>query len=227
VTAPAAPEADPATPEAQRARLSTVRERLAGSPLVRGGGLLRTRILAPATLAALVRDAVEAHRSAAEARVGLEEDRPRGDPDRWLESATGGAALQAFAASEEVRDLLVRSTGVGWVPAGPGSWSYYRRAGHHLGLHRDLAVCDLALVTCVVDEGAEAGSGLLRLWPGRAREPLEAVRRDPRGSVDVRLAAGQSALLLGGVVPHQVLPLRAGHVRIVAPLCYQAVPCDC
>jgi len=195
---------------------------------VHGGGLLRTRILGDAVLGALVRDALMAQPSAAEARVEVRSADSRGDPDRWLESAPGGPGLQAFAASEGVLDTLVRATGVPWELAGPGSWSYYRREGHHLGLHRDLEVCDLAVITCVVDEGAgDTDAGVLRVWPTRPRDSLEEIRRDPFGAHDVRLHPGETLLLLGGLVAHRVLPLARGQIRIVAPLCYQAVPCDC
>ena len=211
---------------AQQRRLAPVRARLARSPLVRHGGVLTTRILGSAQLAALAADAWSSHANAAESRREVPSD-DRGDPDRWLESATGDDALQQFAASEAVIDALVRATGVPWEPAGPGSWSYYRQEGHYLGLHRDLAVCDVAVISCVVDQGARPSSGLLRAWPTRARESLETLRADPGRGVDLRLRAGETVILLGGVVPHCVTPLDAGHLRIVAPLCYQAVPCAC
>lgn len=222
--------ADLASVEAQARRFASVRKRLARSPLVQHGGLLRTRLLDTAGLAALVRDAEASHASATEALRPEPDPDERGDPDRWLESAPGGAPLEAFLRSGPVTDALVRATGAPWEPAGPGSWSYYRRAGHHLGVHRDLAVCDLAVITCVVDERpdtAEHPGGLLRLWPGRVRDGLAAIRADPRGAIDVRLEAGETILLLGGIVAHQVLPLGPGHVRIVAPLCYQVADCDC
>ena len=218
---------DPGTTTAQTRRLAGVRGRLSRSPLVRSGGLLRTRI-AGCDLGALVRDATDAHAGAVEARVADRATDARGDPDRWLETAPGGPALEELVRSDGVFDALVRATGVGWRPAGPGSWSYYRHPGHHLGLHRDLAVCDVAVITCVVDEGGDGkGGGLLRLWPTRARSSLDEIRSDPSGAREVRLRPGETVLLLGGFVAHQVLPLGPGHVRIVAPLCYQALPCDC
>jgi len=217
-----------ATPAAQARRFGAVRHRLRKSPLVRGGCLLRTRLLDSADLAALVRDAQASHLRAVEARVAAPPTDSRGDPDRWLESAPGGRALESFLHSPGVLDALVRATGLSWQPAGPGSWTYYRREGHHLGLHRDLAVCDLAVITCVIDEGPQHGNGgLLRVWPTRARASLAEIRRDPVGAVDIRVRPGETVLLLGGLVAHQVLPLGPNHVRIVAPLCYQAVPCDC
>jgi hypothetical protein len=51
---------------------------------------------------------------------------------------------------------------------------------------------------------------------------LEALRADDRGGVHTRLAPGHSLGLLGGVIPHRLLPMKPGHTRIVAPLCYQA-----
>lgn len=209
-------------------RLARVREQLAASPLVAAGGALRTRVLAPATLADLVRDALAAHREAAEARVEPDPDAERGEPERgnperWLESAPGGPALARFTGSAEVLDVLTRATGVTWRPAGPGTWSYYRREGHHLGVHRDLSVCDLAVITCVCDRGGEGQQGLLRLWPTRAGESSDAIRRDPRDAHHLRLRTGETLLLLGGLVPHQLLPLGPRQLRIVAPLCYQAV----
>jgi len=205
----------------QRRRVAGVRHQLATSRLLRGGGMLRTRIAARAELAALSADSLRSHADAVEARVEAPSSDERGDPDRWLESAPGGSALDAFAGAPDMLGLLRRATGVTWQPAGPGTWSYYRREGHHLGVHRDLAVCDLAVITCVRDEGGGASSGVLRLWPTRARESLNALRDDDRGGIDVHLEAGDTILLLGGVVPHRVLPLAAGHVRIVAPLCFR------
>ena len=208
----------------QRLRFAAVRDRLAGSPLVRGGGVLVCRLTNPSTLASLQADAVLAHHDAVEVRV-VEPDQSdsRGDPDRWLESAPGGPAQDAFACSATLAEVLQRATGVSWELAGPGSWSYYRWPGHHLGIHRDLAICDVAVITCVLNEGGHHQSGALRLWPTRAGEQLDELRRDARGAIDLHVKTGDTVLLLGGVVPHRVLPLTTGHVRIVAPLCYRIV----
>lgn len=215
---------DVASPESQTRRFARVRDRLASSPLIGAGGLLRTRILDETVLTALVSDAEQAHRHAVEARVEMHRLGERGAPDRWLESAPGGPALEQFACSAVVLDTLARATGVAWQPAGPGTWSYYRREGHHLGIHRDLAVCDLAVITCVLDQGGHGQAGLLRVWPARARESLDDIRRNPQDACHVRIRAGETVLLLGGIVPHQVLPVGPRQVRIVAPLCYQAGP---
>lgn len=209
---------------AQQQRLRVVRERLAASRLVRAGGLVRRRLLDQTTQQALLDDALAAHARATEARVEDPAGRVRGDPDRWLESATGGEALASFSRSAALLAALREETGVAWLPAGGGSWSYYRRAGHHLGLHRDVAVCDLAVITCVLNQGDSPESGMLRLWPSRARHTLDEIREDPHGFVDVRVQAGDTVLLLGGLVAHQVLPLAEGHLRIISPMCYQPKP---
>lgn len=209
---------------AQHRRFAPARELLAKSLLVQRGGVLIGRLLGAAELLRLRADATRAHAQAVEVKVAdPDSSAQRGDPDRWLESAPGGAAQQEFARSVAVIDTLRRVTGVDWQPAGPGSWSYYRRTGHHLGIHRDLAVCDLAVITCVTNDGGSADRGTLRVWPTRANETLEELRHHPAGAVDLEVAAGDTVILLGGVVPHQVLPTGAGQIRIVAPLCYQVV----
>lgn len=208
----------------QERRFAAVRERLAASPLVHGGGVLLGRLASAAELSSLRADALRAHSVAAEARVSTP-DLPggRGNPDRWLESAPAGPVQDAFARSTGVGRALQRATGLAWQLAGSGTWTYYRREGHHLGIHRDLAVCDLAVITCVINDGTRPGSGVLRVWPTRAGTPLDVLRRDPRGAVDLSVDAGQTVLLLGGVIAHRVLPLAPGHVRVVAPLCYRIV----
>jgi hypothetical protein len=179
------------------------------------------RMLDAGQLGGLVADALASHANAAESRVHFSESRGRGDPDRWLESAPGGQVLNDFVSSVDVAGALHALTGVDWTPAGPGSWSYYRSEGHHLGIHRDVAVCDLAVITCVVDEGRSGRSGLLRVWPTRSRATPDELRRSAHGHVDLRVSAGDTVVLLGGLLPHCVLPLAVGHLRIVAPICYQ------
>lgn len=153
-----------------------------------------------------------------------------GDPDRWLESAPGGEALQALYRSPRILELLRRLTGLAWTPSGlAGTYSYYRRPGHHLGLHRDIDACDLALITCVDDSSRSAAglAGALCLYTGRTRDTLPELRSRPDdGAEYVRLQPGQSIVLLGGLVPHRVLPVAEGQIRIVAPLCYRALDAE-
>ena len=121
-------------------------------------------------------------------------------------------------------ELLRGLTGIAWAPSGEGgTYSYYRRPGHHLGVHRDIDACDLAVITCVHESSrANDRAGALCLYPGRTRDALPGLRARPEdGALYVRLEPGQSLVLLGGIVPHRVVPVGERHARIVAPLCYR------
>ena len=215
-----APSADPGLLDVQR--------RLAGSDLMRMGGAAVTTLADQAEVAALRDEALALWDSAETVHVAgpRDEDRIRGDPDRWLDWATGGPALMRFYRRTDVLDLLGRLTGIEWEPSGDqGMYSYYRRPGQYLGLHRDIDTCDLAIITCVHDVvPADPGtSGTLCLYPGRTAEPLSRIRAtSERGGVFLRLPVGRSLIILGGMIPHTLLPMAPGHVRIVAPLCYMA-----
>ena len=221
----------------QRERLSSAEDAILRSPLASHGGAAIIRLLDDSAVTRLANEALACHSDAIVQEVCCpgDEFQRRGDPDRWLESASGGPLLQGFYNSAMVENAIAGLTGVRWRTAGGlGTFSYYRRAGHHLGLHRDLELCDLAVITCVYDDAGlfsgpaepapreEASSGALCLYPSRTGETLEAIRADDRGGVQVRLAPGQSLVLLGGAIAHRLLPMKSGHTRIVAPLCFQA-----
>ena len=201
---------------------------LAGSELVAAGGWTVAELLGERARAALAGEAGRCLAGASEARLerSPDEDVQRGNPARHLEHATGGPRLQALYAAPVLRGWLRRLTGLDWVQSGgQGTYSYYRRAGHFLGVHRDVDVCDLAVIACVEESGAPCCgiAGSLSLWPGRTGERLADVRADPeRGRVTVRLRPGEAIALLGGLIPHAIEPLAAGHVRVVAPLCFRA-----
>jgi len=205
-----------------------LRDRLAGSALARGGGGAVIQLLDEDALAALQREALDVHAGAVATLVeeGDGEDDRGGSPERALESAVGGTVLQSLYHAEGVGDILRSLTDLAWTPSGgEGTYSYYCRPGHHLGLHRDVEECDLALFVCVLDERPDSAgdAGALCLYPTRAKEPLSAIRATPDvGSVYARARPGEAVVLLGGFVPHRVLPVAEGHVRVVAPLCYRA-----
>ena len=119
-------------------------------------------------------------------------------------------------------------TGLPWLPSGDqGTFSYYRRPGHYLGLHRDVDECDLAVIVCVADRYArEPGTaGTLCVYPQRTGEPLSAIRATPQlGALHIRVRPGEAAVLLGGIVPHRVIAVAEAHERVVAPLCFSAAP---
>jgi hypothetical protein len=200
-------------------------DRLRRSELVAAGGAVVTSFLDAPAVARLRAEAFDAHKRAQTSRRDDPNDGVRGDPDRWLESAPGGPELDSLYRSEAVFDLLEGLTGLAWRRTGEaGAFSYYRLPGHHLGLHRDIDSCDLACITCVHDQAQFAGgaSGALCLYPSRTGEVLSDIRATPEhGAVHIHLVPGQTLVLLGGLVPHRLLPMATGHVRIVAPLCYQ------
>jgi hypothetical protein len=208
--------------------LLDIQRRLGRSDLMRAGGAVVTTVADAGTIAALEDEAMSLWDGADTVYVARprDEDTKRGDPDRWLDWATGGPALRDFYGKRGVLDLLGRLTGIDWQPSGDqGMYSYYRRPGQYLGLHRDIDTCDLAVITCVYDgvPSNPGTSGTLCLYPERIGERLSRIRATPdRGRVFLRLPVGRSLILLGGMIPHTLLPMAPGHVRIVAPLCYMA-----
>ena len=105
-----------------------------------------------------------------------------------------------------------------------GTYSYYCRPGDYLTIHRDIATCDVAVITCLEEEGIASSGGKLCVYPSRVHESLAQVRRDPtRGALPLRLAPGETVVLFGGLVPHCTLPVVAGQNRVVSLLCYRAI----
>lgn len=202
-------------------------EVLATGELIAGGGWTVAPLLGARARAAMAAEAVRAHgESGHEVRLDVspDEDVRRGNPARFLESACGGSALRAFYTAPLLPAWLRRLTGLDWVRTGDqGTYSYYRHEGHFLGVHRDIDECDLALIACVSEVGAPSSgiAGSLSLWPTRTQERLSAIRADPEpGRVTLRLRPGEAVVLLGGMIPHAIEPLGAGHARVTAPLCF-------
>ena len=203
--------------------------RLGGTLLGRLGGSVRASLLDDRTLAALQEEAADQAVRASQMLVArrLTGEDYRGDPDRWLDSAPGGPALHAYYHAPHLLELLRSLTGLSWRTTGEaGSFSYYRRPGHHLGLHRDIETCELAIITCLRDDRPSPGSagGVLCLYPSRSADRLADIQESlDTGPVEVRLAQGQSLVLLGGIVPHRLTPVTEGQARIITPLCYRTV----
>lgn len=59
------------------------------------------------------------------------------------------------------------------------------------------------------------------MFPSLAAVPLSEGRRRlrNRGRL-VALVPGETAVTLGSIVPHRVVPINGDRVRIVAPICY-------
>jgi hypothetical protein len=60
------------------------------------------------------------------------------------------------------------------------------------------------------------------VYPAHARQPFAAIRaeRHPR-AVDLTLVPGESALLLGGIIPHEVTPIASGQQRTMSVMCFR------
>jgi hypothetical protein len=155
------------------------------------------------------------------------EDVRGGRPARRFLTVSGGPEQTAVYLVRGVSALLTRLAGLPIQPSGGGgTYSYYVQPGDFLALHRDIETCDVAVITALVDtRRTDDAAGALCLYPGRFTEPLSRLRSAPtRGAVAVRLRPGQSIVLLGGVTPHELLPIAHGQQRIVSVLCYQALP---
>jgi hypothetical protein len=195
---------------------------LAASRLARAGGFTVVRLVDDDGLLRLQQEAAQCEAGAVTAGVPPTGDgETRGYADRWLATAVGGPVLDSLLCAPAVLAFLAELTGLAWQPNGRlGTYSYYRSPGHFLGVHRDVRGCELALITCIRDTGGPGGE--LIVYPAAAGRRLAAVRADPEHCARrVALAPGDSVVLLGGIIPHLVTPLGEGHVRVVAPLCYQ------
>lgn len=193
------------------------------STLMRRDGVLAVRgLLSPEILEAL-RDDFRVHEPGAK-RVkwdGPNEAEWRGgEPARALSTVYPGPLAWHVCGSAEFEAAVSEVCGVEVEATGAGTYSYYCEPGDFLALHRDIHRCDVAVITCLYEEGPPASR--LRTYPAFSEEPLSRVERD-RG-VDVLLAPGDTAIIAGGVVPHEVLPLAADQRRAVAITCFRLRP---
>ena len=150
-----------------------------------------------------------------------------GMPRRRLFSAGAGPAQDHFYHDPRLARSLSDLCGLTVTRSGSrGSYSYYASEGDCLDLHRDVETCDVTLITCLHDTSdPRSPSGALVLYPDRLTEPLSEIRARPDdGAVILKLMAGQSLVLLGGVVPHRVLPVVEGQARVISALCFLAEP---
>jgi hypothetical protein len=196
------------------------------SPLLRQGGFaVVDGLLYDSLFRSLVEEAVSRCGEAVESFAETSDDElwRGGSPARRFLSVSGG----------EVQDAMYHAPGMGRVLAdlcgfvvrptgGRGTFTYYARPGDYLAIHRDVHQCDLAVITCLRETHPNTASGKLAVYPGRTSETLQTLRATPaKGCRPLPLHPGQTALLLGGIVPHQVLPVVAGQVRIASILCYE------
>lgn len=203
------------------------------SPSVRGSSLMRAggfRVFEGmhdrATFQALLADALN-KMSVATATDNAQDDGEEvrgGRPARRFLTAPAGSTQAAAYAAPDLLTFLSGLAGTRLEPTGDaGTYSYYVRPGDFLALHRDIETCDLAVITCLRDTlDSRRTDGALCLYPERSHEPMSRIRATPaRGVVAIRLGPGQTLAMLGGVVPHALLPVAPGQERIVSIVCYR------
>jgi hypothetical protein len=192
----------------------------------RGGCLFIDNLLPSNLLTALCAEANErqdeARRTAWAGSVQV--DWRGGEPARSYAGVTGGPTQTSIFAAPNLATYLSELCGLQLTMAGVGSFSYYE-PGDFLALHRDIVACDITLLTCLRDTAAAASDRRgLRIYPAYARVPLTQLRSEEAPAhIDVHLDRGQTAVLLGGIVPHEVLPMAAHQQRTVSVVCMTAL----
>lgn len=201
---------------------------LCAGPLGRGGGVAVFAGLPPADICgALAWEARAAYAKAdrQEAPRGDDEDGRGGRPGRALLTAGGGAVQDELYAAPWLPAFLGELCGAPIVPSGNrGSYSYYVQPGDHLDTHLDVLTCDVTVITVLHDDTDpnDPGGGLA-VYPHHMGVPLRQVRAAPDGGVSlVKAAPGHSIVILGGLVPHRVVPIGAHGQRIISALCFEA-----
>lgn len=197
------------------------------APLISGGGVVVVRdLISPPWFAALRDEAAALRRTATEQRKEASDTGGwrSGNPARCLAYAPGGEVQCRLYADAGLSRKLSEIAGRKINPTGDeGSYSYYDHPGHFLGLHRDIRTCDVTLIICLECKHGPEPSGALRLYPKAVRTPLEDITPDtPHHDLDME--PGDAVVLLGGVIPHEVLPAALGYRRHISVLCFQMAP---
>lgn len=195
--------------------------RWADAPAPSSQTLVVWRGLFPAqALQSLGEDARQARGQArrSEALRGQADEGRGGAPARACTIAAASAAHFALHDDPALRARLEAVAGARLAPTGGGSYTWYERPGDFLALHRDIDGCDATLVTCLA---ASPGAGALVVYPEGLGQPLSALRQRHAPGLRVALEPGDSALVLGGFVPHEVEPMAAGSSRLVSLMCFR------
>ena len=186
-----------------------------------GGAIVLAELIDSSQLAELQAEA-DANRAGSQRNeLGVSEvaETRGGNPSRSLAAAHGGHTQWQIFSDGRFLDALAEECGLPVSPTGGGSYSYYERPGDFLSLHRDVLTCDLTVITCLHDNGGDGG---LLVYPQFSHEPLSVAARAGRNAATaVAIRTGESAALLGGVIPHEVAPMRVGQERIVSVMCYR------
>jgi hypothetical protein len=201
---------------------------LLAGPLGRSGGVgVFEGLPPPETCAELGAEAWGAYAESdrQDLQAGDGEEGRGGTPARALRTAAGGPVQDELYASPWLQAVLSEQCGARVVPSGNrGSYSYYVEPGDFLDTHLDIDTCDVTLITVLYDDiDPNDSAGALAVYPGAFAAHLGAIRAAPEeGVAYIKARAGESIVILGGLVPHRVVPLPARGQRVISALCFQA-----
>jgi hypothetical protein len=194
------------------------------SLLYRSGGILTMDFPGPEVLEVLRAEALQVReRGWRNEWSGPEITVERGgNPSRAFTGAHAGEVQWTIFSAAPTVSAIASTCGLSAAPTGGGTYSYYEQPGDFLSLHRDIETCDLTLITCLWDTALSENTGALLAYPQYINQPIAAARRAGRASaLAASLLPGQSAALLGAVVPHEVSPMAEGQNRVVSIMCYR------
>ena len=208
-----------------RCELERECERVGTSPLFETGGLrIYDGLIDAVTREVLLDEAISRPARFDCQPAGVDREQVRGgEPARSVFCVEGGLVQDALFLAPSLWRFIaeqvqaeVRACGV------RGTYSMYLGAGAHLGLHRDVRGCDLALITCLHDTHPDGDAGAMEIWPDDLTTPLGELRLAHGGSRQrVKLFPGQTLLFHGGVVPHRITLLHRNRERIVSIMCFE------
>lgn len=147
-------------------------------------------------------------------------------PSRELANGGGGPEQDALYHHRPLHAWLAANCGVTVRPTSArGTYSYYTRPGDYLDLHVDVVGCDVTVITVLHDDTPpdDPGGGLA-VYGDHLGRTLGAVYEElPAPTALLKAGVGQSVVILGGLVPHRVIPLAATGARVISALCFEAV----
>jgi hypothetical protein len=148
-------------------------------------------------------------------------------PPRRLFRASGGEVQRELCHADWLLRFMSKECGLRIEPTGDGgTYAYYTNLGDFIGLHLDVDACDVVLITMLRDTSEPFEfAGSLVYYPdliGRSLAGLPAMGAP--GGVAIKLQVGQSAIMLGGVVPHYVAATGFRQERVISVICFRGVP---